>query len=650
MYLCLDCFGSETPTASIRVPPPSRFRVTTIASRHRRENVHQSRAALHIRQTIFETCNWLILGRALNLNAMGVTLMFITSHHSQQNSTRSVSARSLCQRTQAGHTNRWQLAGALGSDLLGQAQIQRAEEFGDKSADRKIKSADPMALHWHEDATSCPQSPLPRLVHPLSASRRTRLCKDVTWSSKLDTPEEQFCILSRRVTQNAKPDAVLECLGVRWELHCSVLGGSDTLSELYTNSKRQRAGMVMDILKKETGQERNSGVRFVCDPAAFKDSRVHRSQCGRGLIYRKWHPSSPLILRLPVKDTSINEESLSFALRTLYDPEERPSEWGEAVLSTAALLGMSNLFQECLKDMLTKISSATVCSFHKASCKFKETVLQRACERWLELFLVTELSCHIKLKDLPFDLLLKTLLSPRLFTSNEYEVLRAVLNWLYLQLNPLRQTLPAHSSIITFFSRETAVFLEQPQGQKYITIFQALRMHGITELLPESWLLHILSSHYHTVSVCRHHKHNTTFNPPITPDLYSGGDMVVTDFSKQALRFGMMFDREQECCTQTISLFGFYFLLQRLRHWDPAVCQSSIVSRPYSVRSDRSVCYHITVQNYANGEWQEHSSGPASQDFGLCKRRSRSKPFQIEGLSPPILKVPSRRIPIHTLF
>ncbi len=46
-------------------------------------------------------------------------------------------------------------------------------------------------------------------------------------------------------------DAVLECLGVRWELHCSVLSYSDTLSELYTNRKRQRdvqlqerAGMV----------------------------------------------------------------------------------------------------------------------------------------------------------------------------------------------------------------------------------------------------------------------------------------------------------------------------------------------------------------------------------------------------------------------
>ncbi|XP_073683828.1 BTB/POZ domain-containing protein 16 [Garra rufa] len=551
--------------------------------------------------------------------------MFIASHNSQKNSTRSVSAHSICQRTQAGHTNRWQLAGALGSDLLGQAQIQRSEEFGDKTAERKIKSADPMALHWHEDATSCPRSPLPRLVHPLSASRRTRLCKDVTWSSKLDTPEEQFSILSRRVTQNTKPDAVLECLGVRWELHCSVLSGSDTLSELYTNSNRQRDVQL---------QER----------AAFgRDSRVNRSQRERGLVYRKWHPSGPLILQLPVKDASINKESLSFALRTLYNPEERPSEWGEAVLSTAALLGMSVLFQKCLKEMLKNISSATVCSFHKVSCKFKETILQRACERWLELFLVTELSWHIKLKDLPFDLLLKTLLSPRLFTSNEYEVLRAVLNWLYLQLNPLRQTLPAHSTIITFFSRETAVFLEQPQGQKYITIFQALRMHGITErkhlqelqnigVLPESWLLHILSNHYHT--------------------LHSGGDMVVTDFAKQAIRFGMMFDREQECCTQTISLYGFYFLLQaakmgesdtysfsieRLRHWDPALCQSSTVSRPYSVRSDRSVRYHITVQSYANGEWQEHSSGSVNQEFGLCKRRGRSKPFQIEGLSPPIL-------------
>ncbi len=47
----------------------------------------------------------------------------------------------------------------------------------------------------------------------------------------------------------------------------------------------------------------------------------------------------------------------------------------------------------------------------------------------------------------------------RLFTSNEYEVLRAVLFWLYLQLNPLRQTLPAHSTIISFFSKYVTSFM-----------------------------------------------------------------------------------------------------------------------------------------------------------------------------------------------
>ncbi|CAM4708209.1 unnamed protein product [Leuciscus chuanchicus] len=476
----------------------------------------------------------------------------ITSHISQQNSTRSVSARSLGQRTQAGHTNRWQLPGALGSDLLGQAQVQRAEEFGNKSSDRKKYSADPMALHWHETATSCPHSPLPRLVHPLSASRRARLCKDVTWSSKLDTPEERLDVLYGRVAHNAKPDVVLECLGVRWKLHCSVLSSSDTLFELYTNSKRQQ-----DVELQERA-------------VIGKDSRVSSSACERGLVYRKWLLRGPLTLRLPVKDDSINKEALSFALRTLYDPEERPDEWGEAVLSTAGLLGMSNLFQKCLTEMLAHISSSTVCSFHQVSCKFKETFLQRACERWLELFLVTELSFHIKLKDLPFDLMLKTLRCPRLFASNEYEVLRAVLYWLYLKLNPLRETLPAHSTIIHFFSRETAVFLEQPQGQKYITIFQALRMHGITEwqhlqelqnirVLPESWLLSILSNHYHS--------------------LHSGGNMVVTDFSKQAIRFGVMFDREQECCTQTISLCGFYFLLQAAKFGESDTYNFSIEVR-----------------------------------------------------------------------
>nr|XP_055031598.1 BTB/POZ domain-containing protein 16 isoform X2 [Misgurnus anguillicaudatus]XP_055031599.1 BTB/POZ domain-containing protein 16 isoform X2 [Misgurnus anguillicaudatus] len=551
--------------------------------------------------------------------------MHYTSNMSQQDYKRAMPARSL--RTQTGHTNRWQLTGAVGCDLLGQAQVQRAEEFAIQLSDRKIKSADPMALRWHEDTTGCPQSPLPRLVRPLSASQRTSLCKEVTWPSKLGIPEKEFYSLSRRVVCKAKPDAVLECLGSRWELHCPFLNKSDTLFKLYTNIKRHR-----DVQLQERA-------------ASGQGSRSGSSLCryDRGLVCSRGNLSGPLTLRLSVKDSSITKEALSFVLRTLYDPEGQPEEWGKGVISAAALLGMSDLFHKCLKEMTMNISSSTVCSFHEVSCKFKETGLQRLCEHWLELFLVTDLSCHINLKDLPFDLMLKTLHSPRLFTLSEYDLSRTVLHWLYLQLNPLRQTLPAHSTVINFFSRETGVFLEQPHGQKYITIFQALRLHGITEwqhlqelhnirVFPEACLLHILSNHYHT--------------------LYSGGDMAITDFSKQAVRFGMLVDKEEECCTQTISLYGFYFLLkavnmgesdtysfsiERLRHWDTAVSQSSIATRPFCMRSDRSVCYQITVQTYIHSEFQEHSSGAVNQEFGLFKHRCRSKPFYIEGLSPPIL-------------
>ncbi|TRY81632.1 hypothetical protein DNTS_034005 [Danionella cerebrum] len=541
----------------------------------------------------------------------------------QQKSSRSASARSLCQRTQAGYTNRWQLAGALGSDLLGQAQIQRANGVWNKLSERKIKSADPKALHWHEDATSHRSPPLPHLVPSLSARCQSRLCKDVTWPSNLDPPEEKFHILSHKLAQNSKPDAVLECLEVRWGLHSFVLIGSETLFQLYTSNKRHR-----DVqLQKRVD----------------KDSRTNSSlPSGKELTCRKWHPHGPLNLQLPIKDASVNKEALSFALRILYDPEEQPNKWDESVLSAAALLGMRDLFLKCLKEMRKIISSSTVCSFYQASCKFKEASLQRACERWLELFLVTELSFHIKLKDLPFDLLLKTLRSPRLFASSEYEVFRTVLYWLYLQLNPLKHALPAHSAIITFFYRETPAFSEQPKCQKYVTIFRALRLHGITEcqhlqelkiirVFPESCLLNIMSNHFHT--------------------LYTGGDMVISDFNKQAIRYGMVLDKKQEY-SQKINLYGFYFVLmatkmgegdvysfsiERLRHWNASSSEESALGRLYCMRSDRSVRFHITVQSCIDGEWQVHSSGAVDQEFGFCRPRNRSKPYKIGGLSSPIL-------------
>nr|XP_046146693.1 BTB/POZ domain-containing protein 16 [Oncorhynchus gorbuscha] len=519
------------------------------------------------------------------------------------------------QRTQAGHTNRWQLRHPLGSDLLGQAQAERTMRVALNTSLRTIRTAPPLPRLTLLASTSLPRSPR-RCVpgHPSKA-----------------TPEDLFYLLSRSVVHYNQPDVVLECLGSQWELHCPNLTKSGTLSNLYMSAKQQRARSLQD----RAGSGKNGKDKAYSQPGSSNSSRD--KQNGK-------NPAGPLVLQLSVKEATVTKEALSFALRTLYNPEACPEHWGEGVLSTAALLGLPHLFQRCLTEMINKISSSTVCIFHRVSCKFKETSLQRACERWLELYLVTELTCFIYLRDLPFELLHKTLSSPRVFAACEYQLLKTVLYWVFLQFNPAAQILPSHRFIMTFFSSwpRAGVFLEQPVGQRFTVLFRALRLHGITQrahleemqqihVFPQSWLLLIFSKHYYT--------------------LHSGGDMQVTDFSQQAVRFGMVIEREPQYCTRTIGLYGFYFLLkaasmgeldshgfslQRLRHWDPAMSVRACERHPFSMMTERALSYQINVQAHVHGQWQEFNSGPINQEFGLTKRTCKSQVFKVRGLSLPI--------------
>uniref|UniRef100_A0AAZ3PUI2 BTB/POZ domain-containing protein 16 n=1 Tax=Oncorhynchus tshawytscha TaxID=74940 RepID=A0AAZ3PUI2_ONCTS len=529
------------------------------------------------------------------------------------------------QRTQAGHTNRWQLRHPLGSDLLGQAQAERTMRVALNTSLRTIRTADSPQPCTHDEP------PLPRLTLPASTSlpRSPRRC--VPGHPSKATPEDLFYLLSRSVVHYNQPDVVLECLGSQWELHCPNLTKSGTLSNLYMSTRQHRARSLQD----RAGSGKNGKDKAYSRPGSSDSSRD--KQNGK-------KPAGPLVLQLSVKEATVTKEALSFALRTLYNPEACPEHWGEGVLSTAALLGLPHLFQRCLTEMINKISSSTVCIFHRVSCKFKETSLQRACERWLELYLVTELTCFIYLRDLPFELLHKTLSSPRVFAACEYQLLKTVLYWVFLQFNPAAQILPSHRFIMTFFSSwpRAGVFLEQPVGQRFTVLFRALRLHGITQrahleemqqihVFPQSWLLLIFSKHYYT--------------------LHSGGDMQVTDFSQQAVRFGMVIEREPQYCTRTIGLYGFYFLLkaasmgeldshgfslQRLRHWDPAMSVRACERHPFSMMTERALSYQINVQAHVHGQWQEFNSGPINQEFGLTKRTCKSQVFKVRGLSLPI--------------
>ncbi|XP_036427540.1 BTB/POZ domain-containing protein 16 [Colossoma macropomum] len=576
------------------------------------------------------------------------------------------------QRTQTGCTNRWRLERPLAGDLLGQAQVQRAVSL----THRTTRSAGTLRTR---DVTSSLNPPLMLTDMP----QTTGLCSGVHSS-----PEHSFYLLSQEVTQNAKPDAVLECLGSIWELHGPFLARSETLAELYANCKKQRN----ILLQSRAGSSRTAPSSGWCGSAG-RWGRMLREDGGMGMS--RGSLRRPILLQLPVRDPSITKEALSFALRTLYRPAECPERWEGALLSVATMLGMSQLYQRCLNEMMVNITSSTVCDFHRVACKHNQTTLQSACERWLELFLVTELSHQIGLRDLPFDLLLKTLRCPRVFAVNEYDLLKTVLNWTYLQLNTTEQTPPSHSAVSSFFCRPAGVFLEQPVGQMYLPLFQALRLHGITErnhvkeiqkinVFPPSWLLLTFSNHYYSI--------------------HSGGDMHMTDFSKHSIRFGMIVEGVQysvfsafifqtrfafillkvtqvfslsftqsygqsqgfyelilicqtadsmglQHYTRAVGLYGFYFLLkasrvgqsdafdfsmERLRHWDPALTESCRTTQPFSVRTERCVCYQVRVQSCVRGEWQQKCSGVVSQVFGLSKRCCRSKVFPVDGLSTPL--------------
>uniref|UniRef100_A0A3B4D9L6 BTB/POZ domain-containing protein 16 n=1 Tax=Pygocentrus nattereri TaxID=42514 RepID=A0A3B4D9L6_PYGNA len=456
------------------------------------------------------------------------------------------------QRTQTGCTNRWRLDRPFSGDLLGQAQVQRAVSLTHRTA----RSAGTFRTR---DVTSSRDPPLMLTDMP----QTTGLSSGVHSS-----PEHSFYLLSQEVTQNAKPDAVLECLGSIWELHGQFLSRSEMLAELYTNCKKQRSIVLQS----------RAGSRQTATSSGWRGSAGHWGRTLRedgGMGTSRGSLKRPILLQLPVHDPSISKEDLSFALRTLYRPAERPERWEGSLLSVAIMLGLSQLYQ-------------------------------------------------------------------RVFAVNEYDLLKTVLNWMYLQLNPAEQTPPSHSAVNSFFCRSVGVFLEQPVGQMYLPLFQALRLHGITErnhvkeiqkinVFPSSWLLLTFSNHYYSI--------------------HNGGDMHMTDFSKHSIRFGMIVEGELQHYTRAIGLYGFYFLLkasrvgqsdsfdfslERLRHWDPALTESCRTTQPFSVRTERCVRYQVRVQSCVRGEWLEECSGVVSQVFGLSKRCCRSQVFTVDGLSTPL--------------
>uniref|UniRef100_A0A8C3F893 BTB/POZ domain-containing protein 16 n=1 Tax=Chrysemys picta bellii TaxID=8478 RepID=A0A8C3F893_CHRPI len=405
---------------------------------------------------------------------------------------------------------------------------------------------------------------------------------------------------------------LLFCLGFLWELHRIYLFKSKTLSQLLISSNL--AAQKTKALGKEKSKMKK------------------------------------ITISLDVQDPEVTRIAFAIALKNLYSTEPEVEE-GDVlgVLAAASVLQFPSLFQKCVSIMKSGICSANVCSYYCAACKYKQETLVTDCERWLEVNLVPQLSSQIHLRKLPQELLQKVLRSPRLFTFNEFHLLKTTLCWTYLQLNPRVQIIPSHETILMYFSSlpKRCSFLEREAGQRYITVFQSLRLHGITSskhledlrqinFLPLPWLTQILSNHYHAVSgfyIVQKLKVFIYIHWSSDGILY----FVVREYHEEIISiYGFFF--EIKAIRHEASAYSFY--IQRVKQTDPALSFFTAERSPVSLRQEREVKYEIKAQCLMDGKWREFSTDQLTQKFGVTKPSCKSQ----------VLKARIPSIPVYVTY
>ncbi|XP_077206101.1 BTB/POZ domain-containing protein 16 isoform X2 [Paroedura picta] len=510
-------------------------------------------------------------------------------------------------RRQAGLTNRWQFPFSPSCDLLGIAQANKAVRVGLNETLMRIMSADtPVSLSAEQrawkDITELQKetSRLSFQIPPAKPKLKHRIF------SGQGAPYEMLFSYTQKVTEGLEPDVMLESLGFQWDLHRIYLFKSRVLADLLAS-----ASSALCCMDHKTSKETRCYKQ--CVLAGWKDKKL----CAKKQVMPK------ISLVLDINDPDITRYAFAVALKNLYNSEmEVDEEDVLGTLATAAILEFPCLFQKCVQVMRSTISPANVCSYYSAGSKYKQTSLISDCERWIEVNLVLQLGSQIHLRKLPLELLQKVLKSSRLFTFSEFHLLRITLCWVFLQQNPKIQIIPSYDTVLTYFSSLPKIcsFLEKEIGQRYIAIFQSLRLHGITSskhleelwqinFLPLPWLTRILSDHYYAEP--RYHAEIISI-------------------------YGFFF--EVKGIKHEASAYSFY--MQRVRHADPIISFFTAECSPVSLKQEREIKYEIKAQCQIDGKWQEFTTERLTQRFGVKKPSCKSK----------VLKVYAPSVPIYVTF
>ncbi|XP_038677114.1 BTB/POZ domain-containing protein 16 isoform X1 [Scyliorhinus canicula] len=566
-------------------------------------------------------------------------------------------------RKQAGITNRFQITKHLGSDLLGRAQAARAIQVCFNETLQKVLTADVPAAIWKIEENDLCSSPthvpsyMPYLPKCSSISKTGSPKKPVYYKRRVPEaikPKEFSCCYSRRLRDNIPTDVILESMDTLWELHSHFLPKSEVLYELLITSDQSNYFMNKH---KEARDTCPAGSLYYCGPEGeCCESQLQKlKSCNLCNVHERenhWVPLNTrnlkriISLKLDVKDPFVTQEGFATALGNLYydEPYVEP-EYILSVFAAASVLKFMTLLHKCVSVMLDNINVTTVCYFHRAASKYNQEKLIQACERWMELNLIVHLRYDASLRHLQEEVLQKVLLSPRLFTFTEYHVLQTILCWIFLQVNAEVRLLPPYSTVIAYFIslQKMIVYLEKEIRQKYFGLFQAVRLHGITEtrqieelqqidLLPRDWLLYVVTRNYYA--------------------LQHGGDVpCLKYFPSEAVRFGFIITEEPWYHSEMISHCGFYFeikavkekktssisfFMQRINPADSSIPFGTTEHNAFSLRHERKVKYDIQVQAMVKEEWQVFSTGYVCQEFGVTKKSSLSKVLLVAGLTMPV--------------
>ncbi|XP_045883975.1 BTB/POZ domain-containing protein 16 isoform X2 [Meles meles] len=459
----------------------------------------------------------------------------------------------------------------------------------------------------------------------------SQMCKalNVDFEEILKNPD-RLCIsqiqkifsgnLKNKTIRSGEADVILTCLGSKWELHQPQLFQSETLAKLFLMALAQGTTSPTKELE-----------------------RLLRAHL-RGNVKER-PPIKKMIISLKINDPLVTKVAFATALKNLYlSKVEINTDDVLGVLASAHILQFSSLFQRCVAMMMNGLMPSTIKDFYLAGCKYKEEQLTTACEKWLEMNLVPLVGTQIHLRKIPQELLHKVLRSPRLFTFNEFHLLKTLLLWVFLQLNHKIQTVPVHETVLAFFKSfpKKHSFLDQDVGQSLMPLFLCLRLHGIIKgknleelrhinFFPESWLIRVTANHYQA--------------------LENGGDMVhVKDLATQAMRFGLLFNQEYTTHSEIIAVYGFFFeikgikhdttsysfYMQRVKHTDLGFPSLLYEHGPVSLRSERLVKYEIRAQTLVDGKWQEFRTNQITQKFGFVKPSCKSHALKVQTVGIPI--------------